>query len=527
MKIETQVLEDHQAKLTVEVEPERLDSMKQRAAAKLAKKVRVPGFRPGKAPYHVIVKQIGEGAILEEAVELLVDEIYPEVIEQAEIKPYGPGKLEKIASTEPMTLEFVIPLEAQVELGDYQSIRRPYAPDVVTDEDVERVVRDLQDRQAILEPAERPVQPGDLATVRLSAERQPTAEDEAPAAEDTAAEAGTESETSEAGDASEAAEPAPAKDLTLIRERSMPLVVYEAETPEAKEEWPFPGFTSQLIGMNAGEEKTIEYTWPEDAAQENLRGTTATFHFTLENVKERQLPEVNDEFVQTLEGDLETVDELRKNIREMLEQQSQQGYNQGYDDAILEQAVEMSTFHYPPQMLEREIDVVIDDLEHRLEHQNMDMDLYLKSRGMDQEALRAEVKPVAENRIKRSLFLSEFSRAMNIQIPPEELQQEAMSTLSYLYNSLPKKDQKKLANRDVYNNIVSNVLIDLMSRRSLERFRDLASGKLEQDAMAEVAAAETPLAPGQAQESASPAGEAAADEAPAAEEQPAANDTTA
>ena len=174
MKIDTQPLEDHQVKLTVEVENEKLSEAKIRAARQLAKKVKIPGFRPGKAPYQVVVRQIGDAAILEEAMELLIDDIYPKVIEEADIHPYGPGKLEQIVSTEPPTFEFVIPLEAKVVLGDFRSIRRPYELKEIPEQDVENVLDDLRERQAVIEPVDRPAQPGDLVDVRLSAVTNPT-----------------------------------------------------------------------------------------------------------------------------------------------------------------------------------------------------------------------------------------------------------------------------------------------------------------------------------------------------------------
>ena len=171
MKIETQFLEDHQAKLIVEVEPEQMEEMKRRAALKLSRRVKIPGFRPGKAPYPVIVRTIGDATIAEEALELLVEDIYPKVIKEAEIEPYGPGKLEKVASMEPLTLEFVIPLDAKVTLGDYRSMRKSYEPKPVTDQDVEDAIKELQERQALVEPVERAAEEGDVVTVRLSGER--------------------------------------------------------------------------------------------------------------------------------------------------------------------------------------------------------------------------------------------------------------------------------------------------------------------------------------------------------------------
>ncbi len=138
MKIETTILDDQQARLTVEIESDRLEEAKRQAANKLAKRVKIPGFRPGKAPYPVVLRTIGESAILEEALEILVDRVYPEIIKESEIKPYGPGRLEKISeTTDPLTITFLVPLDAEVVLGDYKSIRKEYQPEPVSDDEIE------------------------------------------------------------------------------------------------------------------------------------------------------------------------------------------------------------------------------------------------------------------------------------------------------------------------------------------------------------------------------------------------------
>ena len=154
MKIDSMPLEDHEVKLTVEVDPESFESSKRRAARKLSKRAKIPGFRPGKAPYPVIVRHIGESVILEEAVEITIEDIYPKVIEETEIKPYGPGALEGIPEMDPPTFEFIVPLRATVDLGDYHSIRRPYELKKITDEDVEDVINNLREQQAVIEPVD-------------------------------------------------------------------------------------------------------------------------------------------------------------------------------------------------------------------------------------------------------------------------------------------------------------------------------------------------------------------------------------
>ena len=146
MKIEKEVLEDQQVKFTVEVDSDQLEASKRKAAKKIARRIKVPGFRPGKAPYQVIQRQVGDEALLEESIEILVNDVYPQVIEDAEIDPYGPGNLENVLSLDPVTLEFIVPLMPEVELADYHAVRLPYDPPEITDAEVEAVEQDFRQR---------------------------------------------------------------------------------------------------------------------------------------------------------------------------------------------------------------------------------------------------------------------------------------------------------------------------------------------------------------------------------------------
>jgi len=455
LKIETQPLEDHQVKLTVEVEPEKLSEAKLRAARQLAKRVKIPGFRPGKAPYQVVVRQIGDAAILEEAMELLIEDIYPKIIEEADIHPYGPGKLEKIVSTEPPTFEFVIPLEAKVVLGDFRSIRRPYELKEIPEQDVDNVLDNLRERQAVIEPVDRPAEEGDLVDVRLSALR---------------------------------TQPMVGEDSVLIRERSTPIVINPdasaKDESDANREWPYPGFSRQLIGLSANDEKTLTHTFADDSDFETLRGIEAEFHFTVENVKSRTFPELNDEFASSV-GEFANLAALRSEIHSDLERQAKEAYDNEYEEEILKEVIDQSDIKYPPQMLEREIDSVIDNLKNRLENQKLELDLYLKSRQIDMDGLRAEAHPVAESRLKRTLVLLEVANAEKLEVNQEELQNEAVRTMDTLYRNLPEKDARRLNDRQVFNNVIENVMADMVIKHAMERLRDISSGKLQETNVAD------------------------------------------
>jgi trigger factor len=170
LKIETETLDNHQVKLVVEADPDQLEIAKRKAARQIAKRIKIPGFRPGKAPYNVIERQVGEEAILDDAIEQLAQDLYPQALDEAGIKPYGPGTLEKIPSTDPPQFEFMVPLQAEVELGDYQSIRIPYEPDDVSEDEIEQTLKNIQDQQAVVEQVERSAEESDLVRIVLSGE---------------------------------------------------------------------------------------------------------------------------------------------------------------------------------------------------------------------------------------------------------------------------------------------------------------------------------------------------------------------
>jgi trigger factor len=450
LKIDTQPTEDHQLKLRVEVEADQLESAKRRAARQIAKKAKIPGFRPGKAPYHIIERFAGEAAIMEDALDLLVQDVYPKALDEGNIKPFGPGILENIASTDPPIFEFVVPLEAEVELGDYKSLRLPYEPKEITDEEVNQVLENIREQGAILEPVDRPAQDGDQLQIKLSAEYKQVEEGE---------------------------------DTSLIRERSVPVII-GAEDSDTPEEWPFPGFSSQLKGLSAGDEKTMSYTFEEDSGYESLQGKEAEFTVVVENVKARTLPELTDELAQA-QGEYENLEALREDIRKRLIEREQEQYDREYEDKLFEELLNVSSVKYPPQLVEREMEEMIHQLEHRLEQQGMDMDLYLKTRQQDMDSFREELKPVAETRAKKYLVLFEVARQEEVQVDPNEVQAETINTLSMAAQNMSREDVRKMTSEETVSRLASDVTYDLLIRKTTEKLRSIFKGEAQEPEAAE------------------------------------------
>lgn len=450
MNIEKNYTEDHQVKLTVTIDKEPLEEAKHRAARKLAQRTRIPGFRPGKAPYNVVLRTVGESAVLQEAVDMLLDEQYPKIIEQAGIKAYGSGELDSITSMDPLTLEFTIPLEAEVTLGEYKSLRFPYELPSVTDEQVDQFVEELRDRSATMEPTNEPAKDGDVIFLRLSADRK---------------------------------NPKEGQTVAIINDRSTTVTV-KPETADKSSEWPFPGFSRRLVGAKPGDEDTFEYAYGEDSVLENLRGTEAIFRYKVEEVKSRSLPELNDEFAKSM-GEFENLEEMRVEVRKGLEEQAKTEYEKEFDNQILEAIQEKSTIKFPPQMLERELDVFLHQLEHRLQDQGLDMQTYLKTRQMTQEELRNETRPSAEARLKRSLILFQVAKEENVQVNDQDVQNEAMQTLNQLNQVYTPQEAKKMVTNEFIQNMVSNITSDLLVKNTLQRLEAYAKGEVESEAAPE------------------------------------------
>jgi trigger factor len=445
LKIESERLDDHQVKLTVEFDDDTFESAKRRAARQIAKRTKIPGFRPGKAPYHIILRSVGEQAVTERAMEFLIDDQYSKVIEESEIDPYGPGQLENIVSMEPLVLEFLIPLAAEVELGDYRSVRIPYELEEIDESDIEEVLDNLRQSQAIEEPAERPAQEGDRVFLLLSGNRAVLEE---------------------------------GKSESVIHERQHSVVI-QPEDPEVSIEWPYSGFSREIIGLSADDEKTFTYSYPDDSNYEELAGVPVEFQVQVQDIKSRSLPELDEEFAQSV-GEFESLTELKEEIKTNLEQQSKDSYDKEFDDDLMTQIIDLSTIEYPPQMLEEEIKVITRRMENQLEAQNLDLETYLLTQGMSEEDFHEDTKPVAEERLKRTLVLLEISEVEDIQLDEERLQTETERTLNVMTQHMSSSDKRKLSNEGVLANLAGNIAAEMAINQTLEFLRSMAKGELDE-----------------------------------------------
>ncbi|MEX2160330.1 MAG: trigger factor [Anaerolineales bacterium] len=447
MKIDQKALDDHQIHFTVEVETQTLESARQKAARKIAQRVKIPGFRPGKAPFAVIEKQVGAQAIKDEALDIVLDEMYPRIIEETGIKPYGPGTLEKVhEDKDPQVFEFRVPLSPEVKLGDFRKIRLPFEDKPVNKPDIESVLTNLREQNAVLAPVQRVAQEGDIAFILMSAERQ---------------------------------EPAPDGTQTLLPERRYPVVIEKAEV-DAANEWPFPGFSRLLIGLKAGEEKTFPHTFAKDSEFDDLRGQASTFKIKVEEIKDRQLPEMGDTFAQAL-GDYKTVADLRTDVEKQLTENFRRQAEDEYETRIVDAIIKDSQIKFPPQMLHHEIHHYIEDMAPDLAARGLDMETYLKSRKIDMEQLEKEVSPRVEERLKKSLVIMEVAKEEKIEVPEDEVQGLVEAKVNRLQQVLSPDEMRKILAKDNLQGLVSRTLTEEVIKRTLARLRAIAQGQGENE----------------------------------------------
>ncbi|NTV35476.1 MAG: trigger factor [Anaerolineaceae bacterium] len=445
MKLETKIQDDHQIKITAEFEENSLEKYKRQAARKISEGTKIPGFRPGKAPFDVVRRLYGDDAIEKQAVEIMIDDVYPQIIDEAKIEPAASGQLEEIISSDPPKFSFVIPLAPEVELGKYQDIRKDYKFEGVADDEVESFLKRIQTSYATAEPVERPIEKGDLVYLKMKGTLKKIAEGE---------------------------------NAEVIREAPMQTIVGENSMQE--ESWPFKGFSNELIGLNEKEEKTFSHKFKKDDASEELRGKEVEFHVTIESVKSLHLPEINDEFAKST-GNFETLEELKKSVLENLEKGKRDEFDRKYFDELIDEIIALSTIKYPPQVVEQEMESVLGSLQQDLAEQKMDLEAYLKLVQKDRETfLNDEIRPAAVKRLERSLVMDKLSHEEKIELSKEDLQKEFDKTLYDMQSTTDFKAlRRKMSNERIANAIAMQAASKLMNNRILDRIKAIASGEGE------------------------------------------------
>lgn len=382
MNVTVEKLDKGMAKLTITVTADVVAAAEDKVYKRQKSQISIPGFRKGKAPKKIIEKMYGEGVFLSDAINDVINETYPDAVKECGEEIVSNPKID-LSQAEPgkdLIYTAEVALKPEVKLGKYKDveIEKLEAPKV-SEEDIEKELKRQQDANAkIVDVTDRPVQNGDMIKLDF---------------------AGTvDGEAFEGGKAEN-------YDLTIGSGSFI------------------PGFEDQLVGMNIGEEKDVNVTFPEDYGQKDLAGKAAVFACKVNAIKEKKLPELNDEFADEV-SEFSTLDEYKKDIEKNLLVRAEEQYKQTKENAAVAAAVADADIEIPDAMLETQAESLVNEFAQNLQMQGMNIDMYLQYTGLQKDQLVEQFKPQAKTRIQNSLVLEAVAKAENIEASDEDLEAE-------------------------------------------------------------------------------------------------------
>jgi len=430
LNLQTERIDNHRAQFTIEIETDQLEEAKRQAARKISRQVRIKGFRKGKAPYRLVQQYVGEGAIVEEALEALGDDLYKRALEEADVTPYGPGAFEDFKTEPTPTFVFTVPLQPEVDLKDYLDVRLDFEEQEISDGEIDDVLKQMQMRQAEVLDAEIDVAgPGHRVTIAVDSEfvdGEPPDEEEEAATED-ALTAG-EDQSAEA-EADQAPTPyVPRKGDTFVKDDNTQLIL----DPNAD---PFiHGFVGNLIGAERGSDVEFELTIPDDDAEETIIGRQVSFIVTIKDIEAIAIPELDDDFARRMSrerGDEESnLDGLRQSIRDEMTRMALQNTRSEYSARVLDKIVDGARIDYPDVMLAEQIDGMIREFEATLKQRKLSLDEYLRMTNSTMDVLRGEYHEQANQVLRENLVLRELFGALEVEIKEDQIETRLDSVIA-------------------------------------------------------------------------------------------------
>ena len=367
--------------LTIEITKAEFEAAKDKAFKKTGKNITVPGFRKGKAPRKMIEKLYGEGVFFEEAFNIIYPDAMEMAVEKSGIKPVGRADVDLGDPAEEggLTIIAKVPVEPEVELGEYKGIEVEKETVKVLQADVKAELNRMAQRNARTETVERKAKKNDTVDIDF--------------------EGFVDGVPFEGGKAEH-------HELTLGSGAFI------------------PGFEDQLIGCKAGDEKDVVVTFPEEYHAKELAGNEATFKCKVHKVEETILPEIDDEFAKDVSDTCETLDDLKKEITERLKAERQEAADNAFEEKVLDAVIDGMKADIPAAMTDSQVDTIVQDFGYRLQMQGMGLEQYLKMTGTEMGAFRAMFQSQAERQVKTRLALQKVVELEGITVSDTELEEE-------------------------------------------------------------------------------------------------------
>jgi len=373
--------ENNKAFFTIEISEKEFEKAVQKAYLKNRNVFAVPGFRKGKVPRKIIEMNYGEEIFYEEALNSILPDAYEEAIDELKLEPvdYPEIDVDEIEKGKPVVVKIEVVIKPEVELGDYKNIEIEKIEYNVSDEDVEKELKTIQEMNArIIAAEDRETKEGDILTIDY--------------------EGFVDGEQFEGGTAE-------GQELTLGSDTFI------------------PGFEEQLIGKKKGDVVEVKVNFPEDYFEESLGGKEALFNVTIHEIKEKELPVLDDEFAIDV-SEFDTLDEYKNDLREKLEKDLKEKEKMDIENAVMEKIVEMSKMDIPNVMIENQVENEIKQFDYNLRMQGLELEQYFQFTNSSLEDFKAQMTPMAEQRVRADLVLDTIAEVEEIEVSDEDIDKE-------------------------------------------------------------------------------------------------------
>ena len=415
MKVTAENGENQQVTLTIEVEAAEVTKAVNKAAKRLANRVNIPGFRKGKAPRIIVERHVGTDALMQEAFDLISPQAFDNALKEQKIEPVTRPNIDIVTLEDGKDLVFkaTVTPRPEVKLGDYKGLKVEKQVAEVKDEDVEKQIKNFQDRQGKMvdAPEGAAVENGDFTTLNF--------------------EGFVDGTPFEGG-----------------KGEDYPLQIGSGSF--------IPGFEDQLVGTKIGEEKEVNVTFPEEYHSKDLAGKAAMFKCTIKSIKRKELPEINDELAKKV-SKFDTLDELKADIRKNLEENAERKAENDQKSAAIEQATNNITVDIPAVMIDNRVTAMIQEMAMRLEQQGMKLEQYLQYAGTDIAKIREDYRETAEKNVKTDLMLEEVAKAEDIKVEAKDLDAE-VAAMAAAYGATPQQVQKIIKEQGRIGDLAASVL---------------------------------------------------------------------